>query len=43
MKNRDEDNVVFTIIQHFAKVFSKFLHKGNVSKIQIYSVFSSFI
>ena len=30
MKNRNEDNVVFTIIQHFAKVFSKFLQEENV-------------
>jgi hypothetical protein len=34
MKNRDEDNVVFTIIQHFTKVFSKFLYTENVYEIQ---------
>ena len=34
MKNRNEDNVVFTIIQHFTKVFSKFLLKEYVYKVQ---------
>jgi hypothetical protein len=27
MKNRNEDNVVFTNVQHFNKIFSKFYIK----------------
>jgi hypothetical protein len=42
MKNRNEDNVVFTIIQHFTKVFSKFLHKVNVYKVQTKGDFGAF-
>jgi hypothetical protein len=42
MKNRNEDNVVFTIIQHFTKVFSKFLHRVNVYKVQTKVGFGSF-
>jgi hypothetical protein len=35
MKNRNEDNVVFTIIQHFTKVFSKFLQSSMCKKYKL--------